>query len=180
MPTIKPLRVVDEHDVLNWFKFNPTGSYPLSKGTFVKIWSGVMQDQVLQQLESAGASYGNVVSQRYGVQPFVTVCTNSGDNAIGMTLYDVREYDENGEKLLFHPDKQAKMQAVLSGQCVPIVTKGIFLYSGVNGTPAAGAKAYLHNDGTVSANGVGAATQVGSFLGPKDSNGWVYLRLNIV
>lgn len=179
MPTIKPLRVLNENDVINWFQF--AGTIPASKGTLVKIVSGVMQDQVLQQLGNVGAAYGNVVSQRYGVQPTVNITTASGDFPLGILLYDVRETDENGEKLLFKPDKQAKMQAVLSGQAVPIATKGIFLYSGVSGTVTAGQPAYANGNGGIQAGGAGTttATKVGSFLGPVDGNGFVYLKLDI-
>lgn len=181
MPTIKPYRVLNEYDVINHFKFNPTGAYPAVKGSFVKIiGSGLVQDQQgLQQLGDAGAHYNNIVSQRYGVSPYVGLTTNSGDTALGITLYDVREYDENGEKLLFHPDKQAKMQAVLSGQCVPIATRGIFLFSGVEGAlPTGPGVARLGNNGSITASG-GAGTQVGRFLGGADTNGWVYLKLEL-
>lgn len=181
MPTIKPLRVLDEHNVVNWFKFNPTGTYPAVKGSLVKVISGVMQDQTLQQLGDVGAHYDNIVSQRYGVQPFVGLTTASGDFPLGILLYDVRETDENGEKLAFHPDKQARMQAVLSGQAVPIATKGIFLYSGVSGTAVAGQPAYANGNGGIQAGGAGTttATKVGNFLGPADANGWVYLKLDL-
>jgi len=183
MPTIKPLRVLNEYDVINWFKFNPTGTYPAVKGSLVKVISGVMTDQNLQQLGDVGAHYTNIVSQRYGVQPFVGLCTASGDVPVGLLLYDVRETDENGEKLAFHPDKQAKMQAVLSGQAVPIAAKGIFLYSGTSGTPIAGGNAYANGNGTIQYSSATpqncTATKVGTFLGPADANGFVYLKLDL-
>ncbi len=186
MPTLRPLRDIDQHDVLNYFAFNPTGTYPATKGNFVKILSGWSTEQQLAELGNPGAAFPNSVSQRYGIQPFVVTCTNSGDNAIGCMLYDVRETDENGERLIFKPDKAAKMQAVLSGQAVPIVTRGVVLYSGVNGgnTPVvgvtAGAAAYLASDGGISTTGAlnnAFVTRVGTFLGPADKNGWVLLKI---
>tara|TARA_R100000152_G_C6762993_1_gene187347 strand:+ start:779 stop:1390 length:612 start_codon:yes stop_codon:yes gene_type:complete len=48
------------------------------------------------------------------------------DHAIGMTLYQTAKNDENGQKLLYNPEKQEEAQAMLPGQAVPIATKGIF------------------------------------------------------
>ena len=42
-----------------------------------------------------------------------------------MTLYQTAKNDENGEKLLYNPQKQEEKQAMLPGQAVPILTKGI-------------------------------------------------------
>ena len=94
MPNLRPFRVVDEHDVVNLFKFS--GTIPATKGTMVKIVSGWDNDQELQLLGSPGASYNNTVSQRYGVQAQIAACAGSGDAAVGLLLYDVREVDENG------------------------------------------------------------------------------------
>ena len=180
MPTIRPQRDVDSHDIINQFRWNPSGTYPATKGTFVKPISGLMVDQTLQMLGNVGAAYGNTVSQRYGVQPFVAAVTNSGDTTIGMLLYDVRVSDENGELLIYRPDKAAQMQCAISGQPVPIVSRGIFVYSGVAGSPEAGKKAFLSGDGSLAPGDANcSATVVGTFLGPKDANGWVYLKLNV-
>jgi len=50
----------------------------------------------------------------------------SGELPIGMTLYQTAKNDENGEKLLYNPQKQEELQAMLPGQAVPVATKGIF------------------------------------------------------
>lgn len=180
MPNIRPQRDVDSHDIINQFRWNPSGTYPTTKGTFVKIVSGLMVDQTLQMLGNVGAAYGNTVSQRYGVQPFVAAVTASGDNPLGMLLYDVRTVDENGELLIYRPDKAAQMQVSISGQPVPVCTRGLFIYSGVAGNPQAGGKAFLSGDGQLAPGDANcSATVVGQFLGPKDQNGNVYLWLNI-
>ena len=188
MPTIKPFRDIDSHDVINLYTFNPTGTYPALKGQFVKILSGWNTEQnPIGEIGDVGAAYGNTVSKRYGIAPYVGTCVNSGDNAIGITLYDVRETDENGERLIFNATKAAQMQCVLSGQAVPIATKGLFLYSGVNGgrervAVVAGQPAFLGNDGGVNTSGtanVSLATRVGTFMGSADANGWVLLKINL-
>lgn len=180
MPNLRPFRVVDEHDVVNLFKFS--GTLPASKGTMVYIHSGWDADQDLQLLGSPGASFNNTVSQRYGVTARVAACNDSGQAAVGLLLYDVRETDENGEKLIFNPTKAAQMQCVLSGQAVPFASKGVFLYSGVGGTPVGGQPAYLGVDGGPHANGVlynTLNTRVGTFLGAKDSRGWTLLKVDL-
>ncbi len=190
MPTLRPLRDISQHFVTNGFyTFNLSGAYPASKGLFVKILSGWNSEQQLNELGDVGAHYNNTVSQRYGLFPQVATCVGSGDNAIGCLLYDVRETDENGERLVFKPTKQTQMQAVLSGQAVPILQKGTVLYSGINGggrNPVfvtAGAPAFLGIDGGVNTSGsmgnLGSVTRVGTFMGSTDANGWVLLKIDL-
>ena len=184
MPTIRPLRDYSEHEVLpTFFAWNPTGAYPTNKGTFVKIVSGASADNTLGQLGDVGQHYKNVVSQRYGVPAFVAAATNSGDAVVGMTLYDVREVDENGEKLILHPDKMARMQAVPSGWPVPILRRGFVQYSGFTQSPVGQGEAiYLSpaGDGTPSTSGAaGVSTKIGRAYGPTDSNGYTYIFVDV-
>jgi hypothetical protein len=128
MATLRPFRDYNEHDVINLFRFS--GTIPANKGTLVKvIGNGWLTTDELERLGSVGATYNNVQSERYGVAAAVGVA-GAGETPVGMLLYDVKETDENGEKLIFHPRKQAEMEVALSGQAVPVVTKGTFLYSG--------------------------------------------------
>lgn len=175
MPTIKPYQTVDETDVINLYAFS--GVLPVNKGTFVKVISGWLPTQNLESLGSPGATYGNTVSLRYGVMPKCGKVTSSGDVTIGMLLYDVRNVDENGELLIFKPQKAAEMEVAISGQAVPIATKGVFLYSGVQGNPTAGAAAYVDSNANLNVTG-GGSTRVGTFLGPAEA-GLVLFRLNV-
>ena len=73
------------------------------------------------------------------------------------------------------------MNVVVSGQAVPIATKGIFLVNGVDqqgGTITAGSKAYAHNSGLFT-NVSDGTIEVGKFLGAKDDNGDVLIKLNL-
>ncbi len=182
MPTIRPIRDFSEHEVLpTLFRWNPTGTYPTSKGTMVKIISGATADQTLAQLGDVGAHYQNVVAQRYGVPAFVGAVTNSGDNCVGMTLYDIRETDENGERLILHPDKMERMQAVPSGWPVPILRRGFVQYSGFTVSPLGGEAIYLSpaNDATISISGSSpASTRVGTAYGPTGTQGFTYIFVN--
>jgi hypothetical protein len=51
---------------------------------------------------------------------------------LGIMLRDVRNKDENGENLLYYPEKKEELQCVVSGEAVPIATKGLFTIN-VNG-----------------------------------------------
>ena len=48
---------------------------------------------------------------------------------LGITLYQTALKDENGEKLLYYPQKKLESQAVLSGEAVPVLTRGIVTLS---------------------------------------------------
>lgn len=188
---LRPFRDYDEHDVLNLFSYDTTGlsagSINVTKGVLVKIatgWknydSGVELGGGLEYIGGAGTLQpANVVSQRYGVTAKV-VASTTGETPIGMTLYDVRDTDENGELLKYYPRKAAEMQAVIPGQAVPVVTRGIFLVQGVGGTPAAGSTAYAGVTGTITAS-TGthptANVAIGKFLGAADTNGETLVKL---
>ena len=154
MANLKAFRQYSEHDVVNLFSLTGNGiTLPFNKGTLVSVngdgWKNDASSD-LDMLGDVGAAYSNTVSQRYGVPACVTVAA-TGDNILGITLYDVKETDENGEKLVFNPRKAAELQAVVSGQAVPVMTKGVVLYNGVTGTPAGGGAAYAAANGIISA-----------------------------
>jgi len=175
--TLRPFRDYDEKDVINLYAVS--GTSDLNRGHLMKIQGdGWVTTNELEMLGSVGKAYGNTVSERYGVQAKVTKA-GAGDVPIGMTLMDVKEEDENGEKLKFNPRKAAEMGVVLSGQAVPIVSKGVFLYSGTtlaSEAPTAGQKLYCGANGLIT-TGVASNAQVGVALGVKDSDGCVLIRL---
>ena len=178
MPTLRPYRDYDEKDVINLFAISgaPIDTSILllaNKGTLVTIAGGGADftQEPVQMLGNMGAfNVNNFVAQRYGVYPQVQIAQPqavlAGQGAVlGMTLFDTRELDENQLPLKYNPRKAAEMEAVISGQAVPIVTRGTFLYSGVRvsgGIPVtAGAPAYLGYNGEIATSG---STVVGKFL----------------
>lgn len=186
MPTLRPFRDYDEKDVINLFTLTGA-SLPFNKGTIVKIegTQGFRLD--LEQNEMFG-NYGdfsvsNTVSQRYGVVSKVNVA-GTGDFPLGITLNDMREVDENGLPLKYSPTKAAQMETVISGQSIPVLTRGTLAYSGVVGTITPGAPAYLGAAGTV-VTGIGALTgstpgptKVGKFLGSTGVDGTCLIWFN--
>ena len=184
---LKPFRDYDEHDVVNLFAFNDTAVHLTSDvvvyaGSVVKVRTGWKNTDESNMLGDAGAGYNNVVSQRYGVTAEVEYCNGGSETPLGITLYDVREYDENGEQLKFNPQKAAELQASISGQAVPVATKGVFLF-GTNhwvGPDAvtAGASVYTTGNGQVTVTAAENA-KVGKALGAADVDGSVLVKLEL-
>ena len=75
------------------------------------------------------------------------------------------------------------MQAVVSGQAVPILTKGIILYSGLMSAdaPAAGDPVYAHKTqgGQLSKDLQTDAPQVGVALGALDADGFQLIKIDL-
>tara|TARA_Y100000592_G_scaffold100744_1_gene182481 strand:+ start:4096 stop:4671 length:576 start_codon:yes stop_codon:yes gene_type:complete len=180
--TLLPFRDYDEHDVINLFAFDGE----LTKGHMValdqtanKTWEA---NNELDHLSMGGLDTNNfAVSSRYGVQS--KIVTASGAHApLGMTLYDVKETDENGEKLVFNPRKAAEMEVALSGQAVPVMTRGVVLYSGTqlsSDNPAAGALLYHDDNGELTTTSGSSQLPVGHALGRTGENGEVLVRIDI-
>ena len=178
--TLLPFRDVDDHDVINLFAVNGE----LDKGHIVKIVSGFENTDEMDLRGDVGADHSNTVSERYGVKAVCAAATASGDAVLGMLLNDVKETDENGEKLIFNPRKAAEMGVALSGQAVPVATRGVFLYSGSNliaQTPAIGTKLYWDASGELNTGilDATAGAHVGICLGIKDANNHVLVRIDI-
>jgi hypothetical protein len=179
--TLRPFRDYDEKDVVNLYHFS--GTLPATKGTLVKIQgNGWVSSDEIAMLGSVGSSYSNTVSERYGVSAAVTTA-GAADSPLGMMLFDVKETDENGEKLVFNPRKAAEMDIVLSGQAVPVVSRGVFLYSGTqlaSDAPTAGQNLYCGANGEIiTGNPSSANTKIGRALGVKDSDGVILVHLDI-
>ena len=184
MPTLRPYNDHSEHEVINLF----TVTSETPRGTFVvPSASGInlLDQNSIGQL----SPFGNTVSAVF-TNPWVAQAAPSGTstaaNVIGVTLKDFRIYDENGEKLIFHPRKAAEMDVIISGQAVPILTRGIVLYSGIVGTPAFGSGAAISDAGDGSlktvpylVSGSRAANVVGKFLGPVNAQGHALLKVEL-
>lgn len=59
----------------------------------------------------------------------ISKVTGTGQVALGIMLRDVRQEDENGENLLFYPQKKDELQCVVSGESVPVATRGLFAFN---------------------------------------------------
>lgn len=124
-----PLRDYDEHEVINMYSYDTNSG---EAGTLVKVAAGNLTldpvSYVGRDTANGGwASYTHARSQ-YPEVPLKVTAAGAADsgNILGMMLRDVRETDENGEKLLFYPEKKEELQCVLSGEAVPVARRGQF------------------------------------------------------
>ena len=201
---LKPFRSYDEHDVVNLFALD----YPvfdlnvddakIKKGKLVTISNGWKNtDEALDShglggatsTSAPGKSFANTVSLRYGTTARVAP-TKTTEVPLGITLWDMAERDENGEKLLYHPRKAAEMQAVISGQTMPVLTKGVVLYKGKltteNSDIAPGTAIYASQSGwgelsteSSSLGGAVVPAKVATALGSVDSQDYVLLKVEL-
>ena len=155
MATLRPFRQYSENDVVNLFAFDGSD---VNAGAIVKLSTGADKDWKVDwefDTVSVNNSYPNTTSDRYAVTARVELA-GSGDAPFGMLLHGVKEYDENGEKLIWHPRKAHEMQVSLSGQAVPVLTRGIVLVNGIETTAnpngvavGPGVKLYANDNGAI-------------------------------
>ena len=150
----------------------------------MKVKTGWQNDQESNQLGDVGADFANTVSDRWGVTAEVEYTDGGADEAaLGITLADVREYDENGEALKFNPRKAAELQACLTGQAVPVATRGLFLmatgaWAGANQV-AINMDVFATGSGQITTKGQKAVNnRIGRTLGGPDSDGSVLVKFD--
>ena len=134
-----PFRQYNEHDVVNMFAIstgNLTATQSITEthsgdaGVFVKINGGNLDlDPVTYGNNSylGKTDYPFVGANQYPTASLTVTAASSSDvRPLGITLWETALYDENGQKLLYYPQKAYENQVLLPGQPVPIATKGIF------------------------------------------------------
>lgn len=177
---IKPLRSVSQFDIVPFFSFNGASA---NKGTFVSaVGSGLnLKDDELTMgnLSSVAGTFSAEFRVPWLVEPAASGCAKA--SVLGMLTKGVATVDENGYPLIYDSRKAAEMDVVVSGQAVPIATKGFVLYSGIVGTPAFGSGAAIADAGDGSLKVVAAtdAKSIGRFLGPKNSEGYAPLEFDL-
>jgi|TARA_R110000772_G_scaffold106701_2_gene208782 hypothetical protein len=182
-----PFRQYDDNDVINMFAYEGTN---VGAGTVVKVSAANLDNDLIDLVDGGSAfltSQGNAYSP-LAVNPLRVASAASGNSAIGILLRDVRETDENGEKLRFYPQKKEELQCVLSGETVPVATKGTFtlLEGAFSGSllPAPAAELGLRANGLL-ATAVAADTVVGKVLatgsraaGDTHAGGYAIVSIN--
>jgi hypothetical protein len=139
MLRLLPFRQYNEHDVVNLYSLVPsdalestTGDGLGSNGVFVKVAEGNFNlDTIVYGTNSylGKTDYPFVGGDMYPSNPLTVTGAASGELPLGLTLNQTAKADENGEKLLYYPQKKEELQAVLPGQSVPVATRGIFTLS---------------------------------------------------
>jgi len=168
-----------------------TGELP---GDMYNTESGLSEHnsgEVLRNYLGASPTSAHIGYNAYPYNGMTVEPAGAGEVAVGITLRETLAYDENGEKLLYYKQKLDEAQAVLPGQTVPILTRGLVLLSASafakydhdsdgsdpNGTPAgtpniinasAGAKIYLGDGGLLTTEE--RTTVVGSVVAKSGSD----------
>ena len=213
MAHLRPFRDYDEKDVINLFALdldagtNADGAISLgtswagrvSHGHVVAVdngWNkGLELHEMLGDAGAGSAGLSNVTTQRYGITAKMR-SAGGALKALGLTLFNIAQYDENGEQLKFNPHKASELEACIVGQAVPVVTRGIFLVNAVsstnggNGTEvvmnaawlAAGADLYAGDDGSITSvtnDGSDDLHRIGKALGLAHTDGDILIRLEL-
>jgi hypothetical protein len=176
--TIRPFRDYSEHEVVNLFALQGEGN----KGTFVTAVGNGFSFDTPSNFEDDSFINGSV-SARFTVAQKVTAAPSGTHPALvlGMTLKDVKYRDENGYPLKFDPKKAAERDLVISGEAVPVVKRGLFLYDGISGTPGFGSGLAVSDagDGSLKVVAPGHSHAVARALGPKDANGYTLIEIKL-
>lgn len=153
---ILPFRQYNETDVINMFALDAayvnestTGSSNGDAGVFVTIPAagGDLNKDPISYTDNQYNNYlGKTDYPFVGANSYPSVSlkikpATSGEALLGLTLRQTAKFDENGEKLLYYPQKREELQCVLPGQAVPVATRGVFTLAStaVNGTLTVGA-----------------------------------------
>ena len=130
---ILPFRQYAEEDVVNLFA-NSAANNQVSDsgdgdaGVFVKVDAGDLSlDPIQYETNSylGKTDYPFIGRDQYPVVPLKVAAADTTNACVGITLLQTAQFDENNEKLLYYPQKQLETQSVLSGQAVPVLTKGV-------------------------------------------------------
>jgi len=187
--TLRPFRDYSEHDVVNLFAVEAqqdANGVIATAGTVVKVTGNGFQP-IADSSALGGTGFlgtipvelggtlgipglSNVVSNRYVVNAKVAKATNTDLAALGITLMSTQELDENGEKLVFKPQKAAEKGVVISGQAVPVLTKGVVVYSGSDLSNSANVGAPVYVSATAGLTTTAGNLVVGRLLSKPVNN----------
>lgn len=117
----------DEHEVVNLYALAGAGTG--LAGTLVEMVSFDPNDTDGFDVVAPGLEPDGTRSRRYNVKNRIqpTVSGSTKWKALGIQLNDVREYDEHGQKLVLRPELAEKNKWLLSGDAVPVLTRGIVI-----------------------------------------------------
>lgn len=136
---ILPFRQYDENNVINMFAAKSgsevnqlddaiTGN-AFHGGVFVEVEAGDLNNDPIEygaDTYLGKTDYPHVGANSYPTVPHKVALASSNKPVLGLTLNQVAKFDENGEKLLYYPQKALENHAVMPGQAVPVARKGMF------------------------------------------------------
>jgi hypothetical protein len=207
-----PFRQYNEHDVVNLYALDKTITDAIDPNQVLNGSNGVNDNGVLVKIENADLSgsngnpfepvkyvdnsylgktdYPHIGGNAYPFAQMTIVPAGDESNILGVTLNQTLTHDENGEKLLYYRQKALELQAVLPGEVVPVLTRGVITVaaSACAGALTKGADVFAAANGQFDATGtnrVGKCLAVGDreafgnndyFAGaPSTGNGAYYV-----
>lgn len=141
-----PFRDYDEHEVLNLFALDGLADAGtlVSANTFNPM-NGMFTYQAV------GYQHAGVTSYRFVNANKVVQATSGAarNDVLGITLYDVKEKDENEIPLVFNRKLAEEKEIVISGETVPVVRRGLFTIKpqAYQGTPGVNTRAIVGSNG---------------------------------
>ena len=187
VPNLKPLRDYSEHDVIPFFAHVDAS---VNKGTLVTIDAAEGNTNVSEN--GVNAPYVKVHGSLANTPTRVTHfrkevawkirSATTGDTPLGFTLYDVREVDQYGNKLIFQDRfRRDEQDLVVSGEAVPVLARGYVKINGFNGTPGPNSGASVSATAgyvDVTADPT-AAGNIGKFLTSADADGYAIFKIEL-
>ena len=193
---ILPYRDYSEHDVLNLFSLEVDESTDTltewveavngkwDSGVVVKVKTGELPGDLpgglsehasgdkLRNYLGASPTSAHIGYNAYPYNGMTVEPAGVGEVAVGITLRETLAYDENGEKLLYYKQKLDEAQAVLPGQTVPVLTRGLVLLDSdaVTGDPGIGAQLEVGADGTLVADTLAGNALVATVVAKSGSD----------
>tara|TARA_Y100001938_G_scaffold144695_1_gene219802 strand:- start:3134 stop:3820 length:687 start_codon:yes stop_codon:yes gene_type:complete len=162
-----PFRQYAEEDVVNLYSMDAandqvdTAQGDGDAGIFVKVSAGDFSLDPIQYADNSylgRTDYPFIGRDQYPSVPLKISAATSGSAVLGVTLLQTALKDENGEKLLYYPQKKLETQSVLTGEAVPVLGKGIVtlangegstLPRAIDGTVNVGDFLFIRNAGYV-------------------------------
>jgi len=186
-----PFRQYNEHDVVNLYALDKTITDAIDPNQVLNGSNGVNDSGVLVKIENADLSgsngnpfepvkyvdnsylgktdYPHIGGNAYPFAQMTIVPAGDESNILGVTLNQTLTHDENGEKLLYYRQKALELQAVLPGEVVPVLTRGVITVaaSATAGTLVKGADVFAAANGQFDVTGT---NRVGKCLAVGDRN----------
>lgn len=138
-----PFRQYAEEDVVNLYASSgvndqvDTTQGNGDAGLFVSVSAGDFSLDPIQYADNSylgKTDYPFIGRDQYPSVPLQVEPAQSGSTVLGVTMLQTALKDENGEKLLYYPQKKLETQSVLTGEAVPVLGKGIITLANGLGT----------------------------------------------
>lgn len=175
---LKPLRSINENEVLNYFS---TQEGDVTKGTFVQIVSFDPDNHNGYGAALADQPDG-AWSHSYEVFAKVKKAAGTGGGAaatgvIGITLCDVVSTNANVWTV---GDQMRYFDKIPSGKAVPVLKRGEVLINGYSGTAYPGAKGVVLANGQLVVTGQSVTPNVGTFLSVAGADTYAMFQVNCI